>query len=187
MQNSNISREDFNVIWNCCEHDEQSKIEIFKVISDTSGLLPSEIIGYISEKFTAYPKSSFKDQDIELLIDLGSRYARPTLEVLKKFLSLEWQVIKGEITDISPDIYLKTLDRFCDVITTPTLVPESTMKEYFAEAYNMLEKSEFSLIALKVLRKSLVQLPIISRYMNKIEMLTNFLNEGKVFQNFFIV
>ena len=187
LQNSKISRDDFNVIWDCCSHDEQSKIEIFKVISDASNLLPSELVGFISEKYTNIPNTSFKDQDIELLCELGSRYARPTFNVLKAILAIEWQLIKGEISGISSEIYMKAMERFCDVITTPTLVPEATMQEFFKEAYKMLEKGENSLIAIKVLRKSLIQLPIIHRFFNKADMLSTFLTEGNVISNFFIV
>eukprot|EP01022_Parablepharisma_sp_SALTPOND_P004330 TRINITY_DN120104_c0_g1_i1.p1 TRINITY_DN120104_c0_g1~~TRINITY_DN120104_c0_g1_i1.p1 ORF type:complete len:1287 (+),score=154.13 TRINITY_DN120104_c0_g1_i1:6286-10146(+) len=182
---SKITQEDFNVIWECCKQDEQSKVEIFKVISDSSNFLPGELIGYIIDKFVALPKSGFKNQDIEIICELGGHYAQPTAAVMRQILELMWQVVKGGITNLSPEIIEKVMIRFCDVITTPMRVPEAVMREYFDQCYQMLEKGQNSILALRVLRRSMVQLPVMARFSSRDEMLFTLLTEGGVFEKFF--
>ena len=139
LQNSDIKSEDFNVIWKCCENDEQSKVEIFKVISDSTSLLPSELIGFVIEKYTGKEVVIFKDNDAELVCEFGGRLAKPTITVMKDILKVMWNVITGGFPGISNETVAKTLERFCDAITTPSRVPEQYMREYFEQAYKMLE------------------------------------------------
>ena len=140
LLNGNMGRKEFDLIWQCCEQDEQSKVEILKVISEASGLLPAELIGLIVEKYAAMDKTQFKDQDVALLHELGGRHAKPTPAVLCKILDIMWEVIVGEISGISIEVSNKIMERFCDVITSPALVQEATMQEYFGKVYVMLKE-----------------------------------------------
>lgn len=137
---SDITREDINVIWECCIHDEQSKIEIFKVISEAAYLLPSGLIGFIVDKFLAVPKAALKDQDIVLLYELGWKSSKASLNTLQEIFKIQWQAILGDLPGLSSQVYGKNLTRFCDVITTPTIVPEANMQVFLGSAYEMLDK-----------------------------------------------
>ena len=137
---SKITTKEFNVIWDCCEQDEQSKVEIFKVIADSSNLLPSELIELVIDKFMALAKSALKNQDVEIICELGGHFAQPSAKVQKQILDLMWEVVRGGVPSVSSEIVDKTMTKFCDMITTPTRVPEAIMREYFGQAYAMLEK-----------------------------------------------
>ncbi len=143
LLNGNMGRREFDLIWDCCEKDEQSKVEILKVISEASSLLSGELIGLILEKYSGMKKTQFKDQDVALVYELGGRHARPTTEVLQKILDIMWEVIVGAIPSISADIASKVLERFCDVITTTNLVRQSLMHDYFLKLYIMLKEVLF--------------------------------------------
>lgn len=136
---SSLTPADFGTIWACCEKDEQSKIEVFKVLSDASNYLPRGLIGLIVENFKSVPNTSFRDEDMNLICELGWRFANPTLEAHKEILNIEWKVITGEIAGLSNEVYLKTMERFCDIVTTPTKIPSSIMLSFFQQAYTMLE------------------------------------------------
>jgi len=183
---SKITKEDFNVIWDCCEQDEQSKVEIFKVIADSSSLLPSEMIGLIIDKLVNKQKAAYKNQDIEIICELGGHYAQPTPTVMKQILDIMWQVVKGDIINLSAEIIEKVMTRFCDVITTPVRVAEALMREYFNQCFAMIDKSQNSILAMRVLRRSLVQLPTLARFANREDMVLALLNEGKAFENFYL-
>ena len=187
LLNGNITPKDMQVILECCGRDEQSQIEIFKVISESSNLIPAELVKTIVEQYKSMTETAYKDQDIELLCDLGWRYCHPTLATLTDILKIQWRVIKEEITGISIETYKKTMERFCDVITTPNMVPEGLMRQYFAEAYDMLSKNIAPRLALKVLKKSLVQLPLLMRFPNRQAMISESLSDGKVMPNLFLV
>ncbi len=137
---SSITRADIDAIWACCEKDEQSKAEIVKVIGDSAWFLPAELIALVVEKYKALPKTAFKDQDVTLIYDLGAKTNKTTVAILTEILQILWSVICGEISGVAPELYSKVMDRFCDVITSPTFVPESIMRDYFAFAYTMLEQ-----------------------------------------------
>ncbi len=152
LLNSNITSADLNVIWDCCEHDEQSKVEVFKVISDSAGFLSSELIGRILEKYTRGHRPAFRDQDALLIRELGGKLARPVPAVRNIALELMWKVICGEVTGVSPEVWAKLFDSFCDLITSPSVVAESIMKEYFGQAYSMLEKA-FAVLIISLYRE----------------------------------
>ena len=84
LLNSDISKSDFGVIWDCCDHDEQSKVEIFKVLSDSSALLSSELIGFITEKFAGVQIMALRDQDVSLICELVGKQSRPALSIFKR-------------------------------------------------------------------------------------------------------
>ncbi len=187
LLNGNITPKDMQVIWECCGRDEQSQIEIFKVISESSNLVPADLIKTIVEQYKSTPPIGYKDQDIELLCDLGWRYSHPTITTLSEILKIQWRVIKEEITGISSETYKKTMERFCDVITTPTMVQESIMRTYFAEAYEMLSSGSNPRLGLKVLKKSLAQLPLLMRFPSRQAMIGEALSDGKVVEHLFEV
>lgn len=139
LLNSEIKREDFNVIWLCCEQDEQSKVEIFKVITESSNLLPSELIGFILEKYKNAKATSIKDNDAELVCSLGGYFTKPNVNVMKDILCIMWDIVKGTYPGISHDTVTKTLEKFCDAITTQSRVPEEIMRSYFSEAFKLLD------------------------------------------------
>ena len=182
---SKITQNDFNVIWDCCTQDEQSKVEIFKVIADSCHLLPKELLGFLIQKLVALRKDEFKAQDVKILCELLSNYSKLTHEMLKQVLDLMWLIIKGEVINLPPDIVEKAMAKFCDVITTPVIVSAEIRKEYFDQCYKMLEEGKESLFVLRVLRRSMVQLPNITQLPSRNEVLFNFLMEGGVFINFF--
>ena len=141
LMNDNITSSDLNLIWDCCEHDEQSKVEIFKGIADSAGLVSSELIGRIMEKFTTGLRHrAFKDQDALLILELCGKASHPTDSMRGAALEIMWKVICGEIAGFSPEVWTRVFDAFCDLITSPSIVPESTMRDYFGQAYAMLEK-----------------------------------------------
>jgi hypothetical protein len=182
---SKITQEDFNVIWDCCTQDEQSKVEIFKVIADSCHLLPKELLGFIIDKLVALRKDEIKAQDVKILCELLSNYSKLTPEMLKQVLDLMWFIIKAEDISLPADIVEKVMTKFCDAITTPARVSAEITKEYFEQCYKMLEERKQSLFVLRVLRRSMVQLPNIMQFTSRNEMLFDFLTEGKVFINFF--
>lgn len=185
LQFSKITKEDFNVIWECCRNDEQSKVEILKVISDSSNLLPGELIGFIVEKYLALPKSELKDQDLEILCELTRNYTQLDVQTLEEVLDMLWGLLKDGLEGFPEDIYEPVMRRFCDVITTPSRVPESLMKKYFNQCYEMLEKGDDSMLALTIIRRSLVQLPCSRRDITNKEFIFNLLAEGNAIGNFF--
>ena len=138
---SNITRADFDAVWACCEQDEQSKAEIVKVIGDSAGFLPAELITLVVEKYKTLPKAAFKDQDVALIYDLGVKTNKTPRAVLMEILGIMWEVVSGEIRGVAPELYSKVMERFCVVITSPNLVTESTMRDYFAFAYTMLAQA----------------------------------------------
>lgn len=182
---SKITQEEFNVIWDCCTRDEQSKVEIFKVISDSCHLLPKELLGFIIDKLVALGRDEFKAQDVKILLELLLNCTKLTLPMLKQVLELMWLIVKGDITNLPADIAEKVMTKFCDAITTASKVPVEIMHGYFGECYRMLEQRKQPLFALRVLRRSMAQLPNVTQLASRNEMLFSFLTEGKVFANFF--
>ena len=140
LLNSNITKNDFGVIWECCEHDEQSKIEIYKVLTESSALLSSELIGFITEKFAGVKKNTFKDQDVSLICGLVGKNSRPTFSLLKEIVEILWLILKEDNPSLSNEVYSNAHERFCDIITTPNIFPAENMRNYFSQAYDMLEK-----------------------------------------------
>ena len=185
VQNSKITKRDFNIIWECCTQDEQSKVEVFKVLSDSADLLPGELIAFIVEKYVAIPRAFLKDQDIILLCKLLSVSSKATSEALSFILDLLWEVIRGMEENLSEEANKSAVYRFCDVITTPNRVSREVMKEYFDQCYKMLEEGNNSTLALKILRKSMAQLHNPGDNISINELLLNFLNEGNAINNFF--
>jgi len=182
---SKITKEDFNVIWECCVNDEQSKIEILKVISDNSNLFPGELIGLIVEKYVALPKSELKDQDIEILCEFTKNYTQQNSEALEEILDMLWELIKNRCEGFPGEIYERVMCRFCDVIVTPSRVPEDIMKKYFNQCYKMIETGENVVIGLEVVRRSMIQLNCTKKDMTTKEFLFNLLAEGNAIENFF--
>jgi len=186
LMNGGIGKAELDVIWACCEQDEQYKFEILKVISETCEHLQDHLKGYIIDKYVKLPKNQFKDQDIELIYKMGNKNIKTPLDLYSHILELMWDLIIGEIKGISSSIYQKVFDRFCDVITSPTVVPEENMQFYFDHCYIMLKENFNPLLAYKVLRISLFQLPLQHRFKNKYDMVTSYLEKGQVIPNLFI-
>ena len=139
LLNSEIKRDDFNVIWLCCEQDEQSKVEIFKVISESSNLLPNELLSWILEKYKNGKAANIKDNDAELVCSLGGYFTKPNTTVMKDILSVMWDIVNGTFPSIPQDTVSKTLEKFCDIITSPSRIPEEVMRSYFAESFKLLD------------------------------------------------
>lgn len=138
--NSKIAKSDLATIWECCERDEQSKFEIYKVIGDSAQFLPNDLIRFIVKKFTKAPRSSLKDQDIGLISVFAGHSVKAPLKLLKKALGLMWEAITGQIPGISQEAIANTITKFCDFITTPTKVPEVVMKEFLELGYELIDK-----------------------------------------------
>ena len=186
LLNSQITQADFNVIWNCCTQDEQSKVAILKVISDSCNLLPVELFGFIIDKLVNIPKNEFKAEEFEIIFELIWNCSKFSLKLLKKLLNLMWKVAKGEITNLSPEVVEKTMAKFCDTITTPSKVPGDVTNKYFQKCYDMLKENRESILALRIMRRSMAQLPNNSQFASRNELLFQYLTEGEVFKNFFI-
>lgn len=181
---SKITKEDFNIIWDCCVHDEQSKVEIFKVISDSFTLLPTELLGFIVEKFLSLPRTAFKDQDVEIVCELCSGYITLSEATIRQLLRLMWRLLKGE-SSVSHEMTERVMSKFCDIVTTPTRTPREVMEEFFDKCYKMIETGENTMFALKILRKSMIQLPSVGIQVSRPETLFDMLTTKKVFDNFF--
>ncbi len=186
LTESNITKSDFSVIWECCEHDEQSKVEIFKVLSDTSIMLPNELTEILIANFISKPKASLKDKDVELIIELGSKYSRLPLQLTEEILNLLWDLCMGLNTSVSEAMVLKGMDKFCDVITTFSIVPQKVMNGYFDKLYVLIASSDKSIMALKILRNCLRQIPCINQTSNRVDVCEQFLKSGNVMDNFYI-
>lgn len=182
---SSITKKDFNVIWECCVNDEQSKVEILKVISDSSNLLPGELIGFIVEKYIAIPNSEFKDQDIGILCELSRNYTQLNLQTLEQILDMLWDLLRGGLKGFPEETYERVMHRFCDVITTPARVPEELMKKYFNQCYEMLEVGDDSMLAMVIIRRSMMQLPCTRKNVSVQEFTSGLLAEGNAVANFF--
>ena len=142
LLHGNLKKAELDVIWNCCTRDEQSKVEIFKVISDSLAFLSKEFIGFIVEKLSLTPPGLLKDKEVNLLGELAVRNTLLSNSVQIQVFDLMWDIsLKSkEYSSILPDMREKILAKFCDLITTPTNVPLETMKDYFSRAYVMISQ-----------------------------------------------
>lgn len=142
LLHGNLKKSELDVIWNCCTRDEQSKVEIFKVISDSLMFLSKEFIGFLVEKLSSTPPSLIKDKDVVLLGELAVRNTLLSTAAQKQVFDLMWDIsLKSkEYSSILPDMREKVLNKICDHITTPQNVPLETMKDYFSRVYVMISQ-----------------------------------------------
>ena len=184
--NSKITEADFNIIWDCCEQDEQSKVEVFKIICETARHLPSELIGFIINKFAAVPMTSLKNLDVKVICELAKYYNNLDEKIMKEILEIIWKIINSEATGISVETIDKVMDCFCYVITTLRQVPEKLMSAYFSKCYLMIKERSNPILAYKILMTSMEQTQRVINSNNREETIDNYLNEGNVIDNFFI-
>jgi len=183
LSSGKITKEDFNIIWECCAHDEQSKVEIFKVISYSINLLNTELLGFIIEKFLSLPRMAFKDQDVEIICEL-SKEDNLNEPLIKQMLALMWRLLKGE-SSVSHEMLEKVMNKFCILITTSGKTPKEVMDDFFDRWYAMIEENNNSIFALKILRKTMTKLSPSEMEISKAETLFAMLSSRRVFASFF--
>jgi hypothetical protein len=177
-----IDKEQFNIIWERCEQDEQSKIEILKVISDAANYLHSELLELIAEKYEAKSKKSFIDQEIELLYKLSSNEVATKRFLIEKIMEIIWEVIIGEIPGISAHVKKKGIDRFCSLLSNSETAISELRDNYFMRLYTMIGDS--TKLALELLRLILIRMPT-PPFTKKSAVVTERLKKGHVIENFF--
>lgn len=186
LPHSEISQSDFNTIWNCCEQDEQSKVEVFKVISATAHALPSQLVGFVVDKFAAVPVAALRSQDVKIICELAKQHNNNlSPEVMRGILEIMWRVVNGEATGVLAETVEKTMKKFCDVITTEKQVPEELMKNYLSRCYVMIKERSNPILALRILMGAMEQLHTFCTFSDREILADAFLNEGNVFNNFF--
>ncbi len=142
LLNNSFIKEDLDLIWDCCVRDEQSKVEIFKVFTDSLHYLSKELIAFMIGKFAETPPGSIKEADAALLCEFGHKFSYLPKESLTQALDLMWNAIlrRTEYCGILPEMREKLLDKFCELITTPYHVSEDIMNSYLERAYKMLKQ-----------------------------------------------
>jgi len=187
LLSNTIDKEQFSIIWECCEHDEQSKIEILKVVSDAATHLHSELVEFIAEKYAVRPKKSFLDQDVEFLYNLSSNEVVANKSLMKqrsieKIADIILDVILGEMSGVSAHVKKKGIDRFCSMLSNTGEVISELRNNYFVRFYTMIE--HFTKVALELLRLILMRMPTPS-HTERNTIITEKLKEGDVIENFF--
>ena len=140
---NSLTRAELEVIWGCCLRDEQSKVEIYKVINDAQACASKEtVMAFLVEKFAALPPSQLRSIDLSLLFEFEHRFAHLPPEVLKQILELMWSVNirKAEYNSVSTEMREKSLEKYCEILSSIYYVPEELTHEYFARIYKMLSE-----------------------------------------------
>ena len=190
LLNNSLTKEELDLIWECCVKDEQSKVEIFKVFADSLHYLSKELISFMIGKFATTPSFSLKDADAALICEFGHKFSYIPKESLAQALDLMWNISlkKADYCGVLPEMREKVLDRLCELITTPYHVGEEIMNEYLARSYKMVEQNDCNLaFALRMLRKSLKQLPNLPRFQTRTEAQNFYLQEGKLISQLYSV
>ncbi len=141
MYNS-LSKPELEVLWECCLRDEQSKVEVYKVINESLSCLSKEtVIAFLVEKFVKMPPSQLRSVDLSLLFEFEHKFTRLPAEVLGQALDLMWNVSlrKEEYTGTSADAREQSLEKFCEVVSSMYYVPEALTLDYFCRMYRMVE------------------------------------------------
>lgn len=181
LVDQDIGRSELATIWSCCSN-EQSKIEVLKVLSEAASLLSKQTVELIAEKYRTIPKESLRDQDVLMLGSLLERSIKVSPVSLQKIIEIAWQVANNKLQGISPQARREATNRFCRAIAQSDT---QVLENWLAQLYAMLEKGESVKLVLKVLRTALSQLQTLPGCRSKAEMVLGLLGKGNVVKNFF--
>eukprot|EP00826_Nyctotherus_ovalis_P022970 TRINITY_DN17701_c0_g1_i1.p1 TRINITY_DN17701_c0_g1~~TRINITY_DN17701_c0_g1_i1.p1 ORF type:complete len:224 (-),score=53.81 TRINITY_DN17701_c0_g1_i1:288-959(-) len=146
-----IGESELATIWSCCSN-EQSKIEILKVLSEAANLLSRETVELIAEKYETVPKESLRDQDVLTLNSLLERSIKVSPVSLQKIIEIAWKISNNKLQGISPQVRKEATNKFCRAIAQSDT---QVLENWLAQLYAMLERGESVKLVLKVLRTAL--------------------------------
>jgi len=161
MINENIlSTEELEIVWNATtKGDMETKLSIYKVLSEISLHFKNEHLDFLIKKISNIPPSDIIPDEIELVYEL-SRFCLKGSEFTKKARDFFWNIISDEKGEFSQQITELTLNKFCDIMKNWELKDERIDVLY--GCVNNI-KSEVSVLAsIKILKKLIEHYPSIS-------------------------
>jgi len=185
-----LTPSEYEIIWECCMKDQQSKVEIYnKMLKDSLYYLSDNFLIFIINKFSELVPANFSKPDLQLLIDLSLKFKNLPKEMLYKALDILWNVnhLKNEYTNISAEMRENALEKLCDIITTPYHFPETLMTDYFNKACKLLDENYDIPLSLKCIRRALSQLPLMKNFVSKPDMIIGTIKSFDIFTKIYSV
>ncbi len=65
-----LGQQEIDYIWSATQRDQQTKMEIYKIIQDTAILYKGEDIDYFISKFMTVPSDEFVEKEVECAYEL---------------------------------------------------------------------------------------------------------------------
>jgi hypothetical protein len=109
-----LGQEEIDIIWSATLRDQQTKMEIYKIIHDTAVSYKGEEIDHLINKFVSVPPEQLIEKEIECAYELTKFSYRKT-SYSEKAAQLLWEIAinqkpyKKQLIDLA-------LDKFIDLI-----------------------------------------------------------------------
>lgn len=145
------------MIWSIADKtDEDSKMTVYKVISENASFFRAEHLEFLVEKISALPFDRLLKEEIELVHDL-TKFPLKASSVLYKVSELLLQIVREDV-HISQAVAEQALDRFCELLKGWDM--RSSRLNILIRCTNSLRESKAAVQCLKIIRKTLPIFPI---------------------------
>jgi hypothetical protein len=109
-----LGQREIDYIWNATKKDQQTKMEIYKIISDTAVAFRNEEIEILVDKFASVPPEQFVDKEIECVYEL-SKYSYKQANFSTRAANLFWEIAiqkrpyKKQIVELAMDKFIELI------------------------------------------------------------------------------